>query len=55
MAFLASARAVSIDSQFHSPVLTDATLPRKVLVLPDDSFFAFGNFDRYNTGENRIK
>ena len=49
LAFISPAPAASIDSQFHSPVLTHASLPRKVLVLPDDSFFAFGNFDRYNS------
>ncbi|HEX8490716.1 MAG TPA: hypothetical protein VF626_06850, partial [Chthoniobacterales bacterium] len=48
LAFVSPARAASIDSQFHSPFLADGTLPREVLILPDDSFVAFGDFDRYN-------
>lgn len=47
--FASPARAVSVDSLFHSPVLTDAVAPQKVLVLPDDSFFVYWNFDRLNT------
>ena len=41
-----SARAASIDSLFHSPVLTEAAPPQRVLVLPDDSFLAHYNFGR---------
>lgn len=41
-----TARAASVDALYHSPVLTDAVSPQRVLVLPDDSFFVFWNFNR---------
>lgn len=43
-----SARAASVDSLFHSPVLTEAVPPQRVVVLPDDSFLAHYNFDRFD-------
>lgn len=43
-----SARAASVDSLFQSPVLTLAGAPQRVLVLPDDSFLAHYDFDRFD-------
>ena len=43
-----SAPAASIDSRFHSPELADLAVPQRLLVLPDDSFLVYWNFNRFN-------